>query len=94
VGLTATTPRQLEILKLLAAGAKIPRVEKDATSYAITVNGVVVQRTLINTTHQMAINGWIAFNGEKDGYELTRAGQDVVDVKAFVRAFSTQRESA
>jgi hypothetical protein len=86
--MNAPTATHLQILKLLAAGGVIVLPTKEQILYRVLINCAPVRYVRARVLHEIATNGWVAFNGAKERYELTRSGQEMLDVKAYVRGFA------
>lgn len=89
----APTSSQLKILRLLAAGGTIAPLH-GARSSQLVVNKIGVQRVTKRVMYEMMAAGWIAFNGARGCYLLTPRGQELVDVKTFVRAFTDAQRAS
>ena len=85
---------QLKILRKLDAGAQILLTSKEGSTYAITMNDVVIQVVRVDTLHSMVINEWIAANNERGRYELTKRGRDFVDARAYIRGLVELQEAS
>lgn len=87
------TSTQLHVMRKLDAGAELLMANREPSTHALTMNGAVLQVLRVDTVHAMALNGWIALNKERDRYELTKAGKDLVDVRVYVRGLSSLQEA-
>lgn len=77
------TKRELEILRYLNAGMHVGPETPPRRNRAIVARGVAVISVQHGTIEQLLAAGWLDTE-----LKLTKAGRDVADCKAFVRAFA------